>query len=421
MRCHLALGAALLASVAPLGVAPAQAAPTELTVRIEGATRTLFEGPILTDGHEVRAASDSPSRHCDGTNNAAHAVPGPTPTAAAADAMALVGEDFDGRWYPGFDDYLVERWGPDSEDLETGAFWGLLVNGVLTPVGGCQFSDQAGDEVLWAYDAFTGRSLLRLSAATDPSEAPAPPLPTAQVGLGQPLELVVQSYKGGEGASPEVEAAAAVTVAPVSTEAGTSYETVETSSPAAVTTDGEGKATVVFSSPGWQRLKAQDEATAVRSNRLDVCVEPIGGGDCGPLPPDAQLRVPARYQSTGSGGGSQPGPQGTDPGAVGGRVGDRVGFRLGRLRLDPRSGTATIEAIVPEAGRLTLTGARIRGVAVEARSAGKLRLKITPTAAGREILRRHGLLRVSARVGFTPHLGRTITWIRSLLLKRTAG
>jgi hypothetical protein len=400
--------ATLVASVLSISSTGASAAPVELTVRIEGKAQTLFEGPILTDGHEVRASSDTEAHRCDGTNAAANPTPGPTPTAASVDAMELVGQSFDGLWSAGFDDYFITRWGPDTEDLDNAAFWGILVNGVLLPVGGCQWRDQPGDEVLWAYDAFSERSLLRLAAAADPSQAPGPPAPTAEVEVGQPLDLEVQSYIGAEGEAPEVEAAAGVTVAPVRTEAGTGFETVEVVDPDAVVTAADGSASVVFADPGWHRLKAQEEDDHIRSNRLDVCVEPVGGGGCGPLPADAQLRVPAGYRAPGGGAPPPAGPPSPPP------AGSLV---LRRAIVDPRTGTASIEVAVPGPGHLALGGGKIRPRSLDATGAGGFTLKVVPTAAGRATLRESGKLGVTARLEFRPSAGAASGVQRRLTLR----
>jgi hypothetical protein len=403
-------GALALAGATATWAPLAAASPTELTVRIEGATQTLFEGPILTDGHKIRAASDSVERPCDGANGGAHPTPGPTPTAAAADAMELVGQGFDGAWFPGFDDYFVERWGPDAQQGE--AFWGVFANGVLTPVGGCQWEDSADDEVLWALDAFSGRSELRLAAADDSSPAPGPPSPTAEVEVGKPLALMVQSYAGAEGANPEVKPAAGVTVAPVATEAGTGFETTQTGDPSAVTTGADGAASVTFAEPGWRRVKAQSEATHIRSNRLDVCVEPPGGGGCGPLPPDARLRVPARYLP---GPGLPPAPPVVrlPPGTV-----PSVGsLRLGKVSVDQRAGMASLEVELPGAGRVALSGAGIRSRSIDAAAAGPLELRIVPTEASRRALRKRGRVALIAQVTFTSAAGTTSSETRKLTLR----
>jgi hypothetical protein len=401
-----ALWAAPLLAALLLFAATAEAAPVELTVRIEGATKTLFEGPILSDGHDVRASSDSRTRHCDGTNGGAHPGPGPTPTAAAVDAMGLIGEDFDGRWYPGFDDYLVERWGPDAQDPEASVYWGLLVNGVLSPVGGCQWQDAPGDEVLWAYDAFTGRSFLRLSAAS------------AAVEVGQPLAVFVQSYAGGEGEEPKIEPAGGVTVAPVITEPGTGFQTVEEGSPEAVVTGADGTASVSFASPGWHRLKAQEDGGFIRSNRLDVCVEPVGGGSCGPLPEDARLRVPDRYPAPFPPGGSSPSDSDSaSPSAV---VPPAPSLRLGRLLLDRRIGAAKLTAIVSGSGRLRLSGRGVRPSAAEAGAAGNVLLPVRPGPQAIRSLRRTGRFKTTVRVAFSA-AQRTVIARRDLVLRQTKG
>ena len=87
------------------------------------------------------------------------------PTSAAADAMPIIGESFDGQWYNQFEDYFLTRLGPDAEDEAAGKYWGMLVNNIFTSVGGCQYQLDGGDEVLWVYDAFDGRPFLALYPA----------------------------------------------------------------------------------------------------------------------------------------------------------------------------------------------------------------------------------------------------------------
>ncbi len=281
----VALAVAVLTPTALAG-----AAPTELTVRIEGETRTLFEGPIFTDGHDVRAVSDTQARHCDATNNGAHPEPHATPTAASVDAMAILGEGFDGDWYPGFDDYFITRWGPDGQFEGAFAYWGILVDGRFTSVGGCQYANEPGDEVLWVYDAFNSKPFLRLAAAGDLSPAPEPPLPTAFVDQGQPLALRVQSHTGAMDGNPDsIQLVEDADVAPVDTDPVKGYQDVNVADPATVQTAADGSASITFDTPGWHRIKA-DKTGYVRSNRLDVCVRATGETGCGPLPTDARVR-----------------------------------------------------------------------------------------------------------------------------------
>jgi Domain of unknown function (DUF4430) len=288
-------------SLVSIWLAPAaQGAPTEVNVRIEGKTETLFEGPILTDGHKIRASSDKKARTCDGTNNGQNPAPRPTPIVSSVDAMSILGKGFDGQWYNQYDDYFIKQWGPDGQDEAHGEYWGILVNNVYTNVGGCQYQLDAGDEVLWAYDAFKEKPLLALFPAGY-TEGVRPLTATAE--LNQPFEVEVDAYEDDlentPPASPERDGAspfAGATVAPVvSTVKG--FEGIATESAEAKTTGADGKATFIFHTYGWHRIKATRLALggaedAIRSNRLDVCVPEPPAADCGALPVDDEVRKP---------------------------------------------------------------------------------------------------------------------------------
>jgi uncharacterized protein DUF4430 len=304
MRTILATLAVAL-SIVTTGAAPAEAAPATVSVRVEGRSETLFEGPIVTDGRNVRAASDTKAppggRRCNGLNNEQNPTPGPTPTAATVDAMNLLGEDFDGRWYAEpFEDYFIERWGPDAEDESAGEYWGVIVNHVVTSVGGCQYQLDGGDEVLWAYDAFRGRSRLGLYPAAYPGDAVTL---TASVQLGEPFEVEVDAWDpSGEGeppAAPQRGSAGpfeGAAVAPV-VEGPGGFEAVDAEDAGAELTDEEGLAEISFGVTGWHRIKAVavgagGNEIAIRSNRLDVCVYEVAPSECPPVPADDQVRIP---------------------------------------------------------------------------------------------------------------------------------
>jgi Domain of unknown function (DUF4430) len=306
--CTIVSSLAVLALMpaAALTASVAEAAPTTINVRIEGRSETIFEGPVLTEGHDIKASSDTQERPCDGTNNAQHPLPGPTPTAASVDAMSIIGETFDGQWYPGFDDYFITRWGPDEQDPAEAAYWGLLVNDVFTNVGGCQYELHENDEVLWVYDAFEDRPTLALFPAGDTDSRP--PL-TAIAQLGQPFEVQVDQYsdntEDNPPAQPDREDATpyeGAEVSPVETNAK-GFEKVLTSSPATVTTNAQGKAIITFTTSGWHRIKAgaplfkEDEEAeakeeAIRSNRIDICVPAQGATGCGSPPAEDDVRTP---------------------------------------------------------------------------------------------------------------------------------
>lgn len=293
------LGAAgLLAAAAP---SVAGAAPSDQGVRIEGRTTTLYEGVLRTDGHAVATPSDrNTPRRCDGTNNGAHTSPGPTPTAASDDAMRSVGMGWDGYWTPGFEDFFIQQYGPDREDADSYAYWGILVNGIYTSVGGCQYRLNPNDQTLWVYDAFNRRDLLRLDGPGTIGEPTAdvergPSVGTVQrsftVALGQPFTVtaVRNQATGDIGAAGYRKPAPGIKVAPVTT-AANGVQTIVEDDPATVTTDDAGRATLSWSTPGWKRIKAT-AVGYVRSNRLDVCVPAAGAQDCdSPAPSDTVPR-----------------------------------------------------------------------------------------------------------------------------------
>lgn len=316
MDRSIAVGLGLAATITITGLAatPASAAPSEQRVRIEGRTVTLFEGPIRTDGHTVKASSDNRSRPC-GTQNGSF----PTPTAAADDAMRLSGQTFDGRW-GAHQDYFVTRFGPDGQDPGNAAYWGIIVNGIYTSVGGCQVRLNAGDSTLWLYDAFNAKPQLRLdgpggsfgegTANVEGGPSTAPVQQRFDVALHQPFPVtVVRSASRGDVGAPGHRApAVGVAVAPVSTD-GNGWQTVLRGDPSTTPTDGNGHATLAWGTPGWKRIKADGDGF-VRSNRLDVCVLGPAGEPCGPAPADSELRaapaptLPAPTPEDGGGSGS---------------------------------------------------------------------------------------------------------------------
>lgn len=336
-----AISVAILSSVL-LAAVPAADAQTEVNVRIEGRAETLFEGPVLVEPDGVQASSDTTPRRCNGINplDPENVVPAPTPTAASADALGLIGETFDGQWYPGFNDYFITRWGPDAQSPGEAAYWGILVNDTFTNVGGCQYQLDTGDEVLWVYDAFKSRPNLALFPAAAGYATGPRPL-TATTGVNEPITVEVVSYEDDEENRPPAapgrvgsSAFAGAQVAPVVTSAK-GFERVNVKSGETKTSNGEGKATFTFAEPGWHRIKATvagaSAEEAIRSNRLDVCVTggtPTkaleGATSCNELPAADRVRVAPRIAgevdgpTPGGGGGTGGGDGGSGSGGAGG-------------------------------------------------------------------------------------------------------
>lgn len=150
---------AVAAAVGVLAAVPADAGAIKVNVRVEGEHRTIFERNVDTFVHDV-AAADGDAHRCDGTNGGASDTAGPTLTGAFDDAARKEGVRWEGSWSQSFEDFLINRVGPDSAtDTQ---FWGTALNFEDTSAGGCQVKVEEGDEVLIAFDSF-GKPKLRLT------------------------------------------------------------------------------------------------------------------------------------------------------------------------------------------------------------------------------------------------------------------
>jgi hypothetical protein len=151
---------AVAAMLAVLAAAlPATAAAIKVNVRVEGKARTLLERNVDTFVHPVTGDASGPHK-CDGTNAGANPTPAPTLTGAFDDAARKAGVPWSGTWSESFEDFLIDRVGPDS--ATSTQFWGTVLNFEDTSAGGCQVQVQEGDQVLIAFDSF-GKTKLRLT------------------------------------------------------------------------------------------------------------------------------------------------------------------------------------------------------------------------------------------------------------------
>ena len=232
---YLAPAAAVLALLA---CSAASAAPTTVQLRVEGSTRTVFEGPVTTDGKTITKGGNTAV--CDGTINPANATPGPTATSALDDGAIQSGVTWDATFFA--PDFFLTRFGDQASDV-----WGNAVNYVAAPVGGCQHQVHAGDEVLWAADFFGGppdyaqKTLLRLDGP-------------AKAVVGAPTTVVVTD--------------------------GTTHAPIAGATVGGAVTGANGAAAVTLGSAGVARLKAEAPAS-IRSNALAICVSQTGTEDCG--------------------------------------------------------------------------------------------------------------------------------------------
>lgn len=201
-----------------------------VSLRIEGLTNTIYEGPIFSGPRNITTASGG-THLCDGTNNNANPKPGNTPTAALDAASKLAKFPFDGTYSATFSDFFITSIGTSTQTSTQ--FWGLLVNYQFTPVGGCQAEVKPGDEVLWAFDAFNKNAFLKVE----------PRAITAKKGQTK-----------------------TVTVTDGSTGTAVQGAVID-----GVTTDANGKAVLTFPKRGVFTYKAT-KADAIRSNALVVLV-----------------------------------------------------------------------------------------------------------------------------------------------------
>jgi hypothetical protein len=234
----------LAAVIAAVAATPALAAPVTVNLRIEGPTRTLFEGPVTTDVRPFQFTGDPVSHVCDGTaaNQGPNATPVPTRGAAVAAAaaqtpFAIAGSWFDSLGSPSFDQIAGEG---VSFDPGTNRFLVEYRNGIASTLGSCAEAVSSGDDVLFAYGTGT-EPLLKLSG---PGTA-AP---------GAPVPLRVTTWDGSPVAGASVEGRAS----------------------------GADGSVVVgpYDAPGNHDLKAAKDG-AIRSNRLRVCVTSGSDGACG--------------------------------------------------------------------------------------------------------------------------------------------
>lgn len=83
-------------------------------------------------------------------------------------------------------------------------------------------------------------------------------------------------------------------------------------------------------------------------------------------------------------------------------------FSVGKLRLNKKNGTATLQVTVPGAGTLRAVDAkkkspkRIKQATVTSAAAGTVTLKLKPTGAGKRTLKNAGKLQFKALLSFTP-------------------
>jgi hypothetical protein len=298
MKLSLSTGiaAGVLALVAP----PAVAAPVTVDLRIEGATRTLFEGPVTTDTAPFVASDGA---HPCGASPTRGAV-----ISAAAQAGRIA---MKASWNAQYGSPTFESIEGDNLDYDpaTGRFLGEYKDGKFASVGACDDVVQAGNQVLFAW-ADGSEQLLALSGPA--------------------------TSKPGEAVTLKVTDAGSETHAPV---AGASVAGAQSGA------DG----TVVVGP--WRELGEHDlkatKAGAIRSNRVRVCVTDGADGACGTsvriepgvLKPPVTVAAPDKTAPRASLTGFKDHQVfKSGPRELGGSFADTSGVKVVKLRLTKRAG-----------------------------------------------------------------------------------
>jgi hypothetical protein len=154
------------------------------------------------------------------------------------DASRICGFDFDGTYTSQFSDFAITR---ISATQQIGSqYWGVLVNNIYTPTGGCQYITAPGDETLWAFDAFNKNYFLSIAPKT------------ATLAPGQSITVAVGQADGNGNFGPA--AGASIFGGQIADPSGNAVYTV----PAGT-------------APGTYRFKAT-RADAIRSNAVIITV-----------------------------------------------------------------------------------------------------------------------------------------------------
>jgi hypothetical protein len=232
MKHHVVRLLAGILLVLAVSAPSASGAPVTTNLRIEGATSTLFEGPITTDVRPFHYTGDATMHECDGTSSTGGTSPTPVVTRGTVVAAAIdAGLQANGTWFsfgPGFDTIAGQN---VAFDPATNDYLVEYDHGTVAETGACSDPVSTGEEVLFAYGDGNQMAL----SLTAP----------ASVAVGQAARVVVRN---------------------AADKAGQAGATV-----GGATTGADGVAMVSFPRAGTYTLKAQKPG-AIRSNAVTICV-----------------------------------------------------------------------------------------------------------------------------------------------------
>ncbi len=252
-RVLLALAGALLSLLSlacALSTASAQAAgPATVTVRVEGATKTLLPSTMVTTNEVPVIKDGNPEHSCRGTS------------AAGALEQATHGS-WSGEWFNGIG-YSVETILGETHAFEPGVpanyFWAYWLDDKSATAGICEGEVNSGDSILFFPECFSESGACPVSP--NPLAISAPVIAER----GSAITVSVISYANATG---EPSPAAGVTVS---------------GGGASATTDANGHATLSLSQTGEVVLQASGSGTV--RDETTVCVHAGNDGNCGTQKP----------------------------------------------------------------------------------------------------------------------------------------
>ena len=158
-----------LAAVFVMALSASAVAATKVSVRVEGAKATLFEGNVSASAGKLTSniGEDRSSHSCDVASNGGSGGVAATPTRALlAASEAPLGDRLGPigfEWFESFGDFVVGRVGGEAPIGDN--YWQYWVNFKPGEVGACAAALKKGDKVLWAIAEY-GAPALRLDAPT---------------------------------------------------------------------------------------------------------------------------------------------------------------------------------------------------------------------------------------------------------------
>jgi hypothetical protein len=183
-------GAGVTAGLLVAALLPSTAAADPVTVdlRIEGPSRTLFEGPVTTDVRDFKFTNETAGHVCDGTAALGGPSATPVPTRGAVIAQAAETAPFQlegsfGQFGATFETIAGES---VAFDPATNRFLAEYENGQFASLGACADESQTGDDVLFAYGDGS-ETLLELTAPAQGSAGASVTLKVTNAAGGAPV------------------------------------------------------------------------------------------------------------------------------------------------------------------------------------------------------------------------------------------